>query len=179
MKALVAGIGNIFLSDDAFGVEVVRQIDATLMPDGVKVADFGIRGVHLSFELLDGYDALILIDAMPLGEPPGTVVIFEPDVEAIDPTSADAHSMSPAVVLGLLAGLGGQLPRVLVVAGQPLTVEEGLGLSEPVASAVAPAIETVHRLVARICGEFNPADIYSADIHTADIQSGASKELQP
>jgi hydrogenase maturation protease len=173
MRVLVAGIGNIFLSDDAFGVEVVNRIDATLMPDGVKVADFGIRGVHLSFELLDGYDALVLIDAMPLGEPPGTVAIFEPDVESIDPTSADAHSMSPAVVLGLLAGLGGRLPRVLVVACEPLTVDEGLGLSEPVASAVAPAIETVHRLVARICSGLDPVDIPPADIHSG------SKELQP
>jgi hydrogenase maturation protease len=173
MKVLVAGIGNIFLGDDAFGVEVVKHIDPSLMPDGVKVTDFGIRGVHLSYELLDGYDALVLIDAMPLGEPPGTVAIFEPDVESIDPTSVDAHSMSPAVVLGLLAGLGGHVPRVLVVACEPLTVEEGLGLSEPVASAVAPAIETVHRLVARIC-----SDITLADIHPADIHSGAAKELQ-
>ena len=167
LKVLVAGIGNIFLGDDAFGVEVVRQIDPSALPDGVKVADFGIRGVHLSFELLDGYDALVLIDAMPLGEAPGTVAIFEPDVESIDATSVDAHSMSPAVVLGLLAGLGGHVPRVLVVACEPLTVEEGLGLSEPVASAVAPAIEAVHRLVARLCD-----DIHLADIHPADIHSG-------
>jgi hydrogenase maturation protease len=148
MKVLVAGIGNIFLGDDAFGVEVVRQIDPSSLPAGVKVVDFGIRGVHLSYELLDGYDALILIDAMPLGEPPGTVAIFEPDVDSIDPTSVDAHSMSPAVVLGLLAGLGGNVPHVVVVGCEPFSLEEGLGLSEPVSSAVAPAVETVHRVVA-------------------------------
>jgi hydrogenase maturation protease len=162
VKVLVAGIGNIFLGDDAFGVEVVKHIDVDSMPPGVRVADFGIRGVHLAYELLDGYDALVLIDAMPLGEPPGTVAVFEPDVESIDPTSVDAHSMSPAVVLGLLAGLGGTVPRVLVVGCQPLTVEEALGLSEPVTSALAPAADTVHRLVNRLC--------------TTDISTSASKE---
>ena len=160
MKILVAGIGNIFLSDDAFGVEVVKRINVASMPAGVKVEDFGIRGVHLAYELLDGYDALVLIDAMPMGERPGTVAIFEPDVESIDPTSVDAHSMSPAVVLGLLAGLGGRVPRVLVVGCEPLTVEEGIGLSEPVAAAVAPAARHVH-------------------LALTDILSTAHKELQP
>jgi hydrogenase maturation protease len=156
---LVAGIGNIFLSDDGFGVEVVKHIDAASLPVGVTVADFGIRGVHLALELLDGYDALVLIDAMPLGEPPGTVVTFEPDVESIDPTSVDAHSMSPAVVLGLLVGMGGNVPRVVVVGCQPLTLDEGIGLSEPVAAAVAPAAEAVVRVL-------------------RDIHSNTQKELQ-
>ena len=159
MRVLVAGIGNIFLGDDAFGVEVVKHVDHELLPDGVKVVDFGIRGVHLAYELLDGYDALVLIDAMPLGEAPGTVAIFQPDVDSIDPTSVDAHSMSPAVVLGLLAGLGGHIPHVVVIGCEPHSVEEGLGLSEPVASAVASAVEAVHRVV-------------------ADIYINASKELQ-
>ena len=159
MKVLVAGIGNIFLGDDAFGVEVVKHIDPSAMPEGVSVEDFGIRGVHLAYQLLDGYDALVLIDAMPFGEPPGTVATFRPDVESIDPTSVDAHSMSPAVVLGLLAGLGGHVPQVVVVGCEPLTVDEGLGLSEPVTSAVAPAVEAVHRVV-------------------ADIYLNAAKELQ-
>ena len=159
MRVLVAGIGNIFLGDDGFGVEVVRHLDTNSLPDGVTVEDFGIRGVHLAFELLNGYDALVLIDAMPLREPPGTVVIFEPDVESIDPTAADAHSMGPAVVLGLLAGMGGHVPRVVVVGCQPLTLAEGIGLSEPVSAAVVPAVETVHRVL-------------------ADLHSTAQKELQ-
>ena len=158
MNVLVAGIGNIFLSDDAFGVEVVKHIDVGALPPGVRVVDFGIRGVHLAYELLDGYDALVLIDAMPLGETPGTVAVFEPDVESIDPTSADAHSMSPAVVLGLLAGLGGHVARVLVVGCQPETVEEGLGLSQPVASALGPAAATVSRIVHQLCN----SPIYSS-----------------
>jgi hydrogenase maturation protease len=163
VRVLVAGIGNIFLGDDGFGVEVVRHLDPNSLPDavgeGVTITDFGIRGVHLAFELLEAYDALVLIDAMPLGEAPGTVAIFEPDVESIDPAGADAHSMSPAVVLGLLAGMGGELPRVLVVGCQPLTLAEGIGLSEPVSAAVGPAVETVHRVL-------------------IDMYSNAHKELQ-
>ena len=80
MKVLVAGIGNIFLGDDGFGVEVAaRSAGRADLPDGVRAEDFGIRGVHLAYELLDGYDALVLIDAVPMGEPPGTVALIEPD----------------------------------------------------------------------------------------------------
>ena len=159
-RVLVAGIGNIFLGDDGFGVEVIKHIDPAMLPDGTTAADFGIRGVHLAYELLEGYDALVLVDAMPLGEPAGTVAIFEPDVEAIDPTGVDAHSMNPAVVLGLLAGMGGHVSRVLVVGCQPLTLDEGIGLSEPVAAAVGPAVEAVHQVL-------------------ADIHSTPDKEPQP
>jgi hydrogenase maturation protease len=159
MKVLVAGIGNIFLGDDGFGVEVVKHIDTTSLPDGVTVKDFGIRGVHLSYELLDGYDALVLVDAMPLGEAPGTVVTFEPDIESVAATTADAHSMSPSVVLGLLVGMGGNIPQVVIVGCQPLTIDEGIGLSEPVAAAVAPAADTVRQVL-------------------TDIFSNAQKEFQ-
>lgn len=148
MNVLLAGIGNIFLGDDGFGVEVMAQMDAADLPDGVKRADFGIRSVHLAYELLEGYDALVLVDAMPLGEPAGTVVIFEPDDDVVLPTAFDAHTMNPATVLGLLAALGGHVPRVVVVGCQPLTVEEGIGLSEPVIAAVQPAIDAVHRVLA-------------------------------
>lgn len=168
MKMLVAGIGNIFLGDDGFGVEVVKHIDPWLLPDDVRqdvtICDFGIRGVHLSYELLNGYDALILIDAMPLGEPPGTVVTFEPDLESVDPTSVDAHSMNPAVVLGLLANMGGHVQRVVVVGCQPLTTDEGIGLSEPVLAAVGPAVDTVRHVL--------------IDIHAMTQNSITQKELQ-
>jgi len=117
----------------------------------VTVADFGIRGVHLAYELLEGYDALVLIDAMPLGEEPaGTVVTFEPDVDSIDATSVDAHSMSPAVVLGLLNGMGGTVPKVVVIGCQPQSIDEGIGLSEPVSAAVAPAVDALHQVLADI-----------------------------
>jgi hydrogenase maturation protease len=151
VRVLVAGIGNIFLGDDGFGVEVVTRMDPTDLPHGVKLADYGIRSVHLAYELLDGYDALVLVDAMPLGQPPGTVSIFEADPESVDASAFDAHTMSPATVLGLLAGLGGRVPRVVVVGCEPLTVDEGIGLSAPVTVAVRPAIDTVHRLLADLC----------------------------
>jgi hydrogenase maturation protease len=154
-RVLVAGIGNIFLGDDGFGVEVINHIDTWAFPAVVRqhvtVADFGIRGVHLAYELLEGYDALVLIDAMPLGEEPaGTVVTFEPDVDSIDATSVDAHSMSPAVVLGLLNGMGGTVPKVVVIGCQPQSIDEGIGLSEPVSAAVAPAVDALHQVLADI-----------------------------
>ena len=140
MKTLVAGIGNIFFGDDGFGVEVARRLG---------VADYGIRGIHLAYDLLDGYDALVLIDALPMGEPPGTVCLFEPDIDGLEPAPAvEGHSMSPAVVLGLLRSLGGEVPQVLIVGCEPLSVAEGMGLSAPVAAAVEPAVEVVRRVVA-------------------------------
>jgi hydrogenase maturation protease len=150
VKILVAGIGNIFLGDDGFGVEVVGRMNGRALPDGVSVADYGIRGVHLAYELLDGYDALILIDAMPMGQAPGTVAIIEPDLLAGDDgddgpgPAMDAHSMSPAVVLATLASLGGEVGRVLVVGCEPSVIEEGIGLSAPVSAAVDSAVEAVY-----------------------------------
>jgi len=151
-RVLVAGIGNIFLGDDGFGVEAISHIDPSAFPAGVRdhvtVADFGIRGVHLAYELLNGYDALVLIDAMPLGAAEaGTVVTFEPDVDSIDPSTVDAHSMSPAVVLGLLAGMGGSVPKVVIIGCQPQSIEEGIGLSEPVSAAVDPAVDALHQVL--------------------------------
>ncbi len=164
MNVLVAGIGNIFLGDDGFGVEVAARLVGVEVPDGVRVEDFGIRGVHLAYELLDGYDALVLIDAVPMGEEPGTVAIIEPDLAPSGPAEGgddgdgrdpigqtmDAHSMSPAVVLGLLASLGGHVDRVLVVGCEPSVIEEGIGLSAPVASAVDRAVEAVLEVVAEL-----------------------------
>jgi hydrogenase maturation protease len=159
-RILVAGIGNIFLSDDGFGVEVVTRLSEQSWPPEVRVVDFGIRGVHLAYELLDGYDALILIDAVPMNEPPGTLEVIEADASG-DPESAgsageagtplvDAHSMSPAVVLGTLAHLGGSVDRVLIVGCQPACLDEGIGLSSPVADAVGPAVELCGQLVTEI-----------------------------
>ena len=78
-RVLVAGIGNIFLSDDAFGVEVAHRLSGRALPDGVRVEDYGIRGMHLAYDLLEGYDALVLVDAVPMGEPPGTLAVIEPE----------------------------------------------------------------------------------------------------
>lgn len=157
-RVLVAGIGNLLLSDDGFGVEVANQLAARPLLPGVRVADFGIRGVHLAFELLEGYDALILIDAVPMQEPPGTIAVIEPEdngrLTAGDGAAGDgavpvvdAHSMSPETVLQTLAHLGGTIERVLVVGCQPATLGEGIGLSPAVAGAVEGAVELCVQLV--------------------------------
>jgi hydrogenase maturation protease len=148
-RVLIAGIGNIFLSDDGFGVEVAHHLTRRTWPEGVKAADFGIRGLHLAYEILDGYDGLVLVDAMPGGEKPGTLSVIEPDLESLEEAWGeallDAHSMSPAVVLGTLRRLGGTVRRLVVVACEPASVEEGIGLSPEVAASVEPA--------ARLCEE--------------------------
>ncbi|MCA1648451.1 MAG: hydrogenase maturation protease [Chloroflexi bacterium] len=151
-KVLVAGVGNIFLSDDGFGVEVARRLSANALPDGVKVVDFGIRGIHLAYELLDGYDTAILVDAAPRGGVPGTVYVIEPQVEPSNDQSAallNAHGMQPDAVLGLLGVLGGRVDRVYVVGCEPSNVEEGIGLSEPVERALDEAVRVVQGLVAQ------------------------------
>jgi hydrogenase maturation protease len=157
---LVAGIGNIFLTDDGFGVEVAGRLARQSLPPGVRVADFGIRGVHLAYELLDGYRGLILIDAVPMDEPPGTLAIIQPD--AVNPGDAgdgagpvvDAHGMNPEAVLATLVRLGGSLEHVYVVACQPASLEEGIGLTPPVAAAIDGALDLCRQL---LTNEFQPA----------------------
>lgn len=152
---LVAGIGNIFQNDDGFGPEVARRLlTGPPMPEGVKVVDYGIRGVHLAYELLDGYDAAILVDATNQGDEPGTIYVIEPDVDSIESETGlaeagivDAHGMDPASVLALLRSLGGRVERLLVVGCEPVDVDEGMGLSEPVAGAVAEACRVVRDLI--------------------------------
>ena len=154
---LVAGIGNIFLQDDGFGVEVAKRLADSELPEGVKVADFGIRGVHLAYEMLDGgYDTTILIDAAPRGEAPGTVYLIEPDLDNIDAqqsASMDAHSMDPQVVFATLKSLGGSPRRVLIVGCEPLVIDDGIGLSEPVGRAVEEAVRLVHSVVGDLAAD--------------------------
>jgi hydrogenase maturation protease len=162
-RIMVAGIGNVFFSDDGFGVEVANRLAREPLPDCIRVEDYGIRGVHLAHDLCAGYDALVIIDAMPMGdEPPGTVVVLEPDVpppasqtdDDGDPVPVmDAHTMSPLAVLTTLANLGGSVDRILVVGCQPATIEDGMGLSEPVAAAVDRAVEMVSELLTELVGD--------------------------
>ena len=159
-RVLVAGIGNIFFSDDGFGCEVASRLVKMRMPEGVEVEDYGIRGVHLAYQLLEGYDALVIIDAMPMGtEPPGTVVVLEPDPSPPSEdrgdiaTVMDAHTMSPGAVLATLTSLGGSVGRILVVGCQPATIGEGMALSAPVAAVVDGAVEVVSELLAEVVGE--------------------------
>jgi hydrogenase maturation protease len=148
-SVLVAGVGNIFLGDDGFGVEVARRLSAEPLPANVRVADYGIRGVHLAYQLLEGYDTLILVDTISRGNPPGTVSLIEPDLTRPpggDPLM-DAHDLDPASVLGLVRHLGGRIDRVLVVGCEPQDMQECIGLSEPVQRAVDEAARMVRELL--------------------------------
>jgi hydrogenase maturation protease len=151
-RILVAGIGNIFLGDDAFGVEVVKRMAGRALQSGVRVADFGIRGFDLAYALQDGYETTILVDACPRGEAPGTLYVVEPDLNALDTApeaTVDAHSMNPMNVLRIVKGMNGSMKRILLVGCEPMTLggDEGqMGLSEPVESAVEEAIQLVESL---------------------------------
>jgi len=156
MKILVAGVGNVLLSDDGFGVEVVGRLQGSL-PAGVEVVDTGIRGMHLAYQLLDGYDALVIVDAAQRGGDPGTLHVLEHDLDAPgDPAALDAHGRHPAAVLSLLDGLAGAMGverpvgRVLVIGCEPAELADGIGLSEPVAAAVGPAARAVTALVTEL-----------------------------
>lgn len=139
-RVLVAGIGNVFFGDDGFGPALVGRLPDETLPACVDVAEYGIRGVHLAYDLLDGrYRSLILVDALPMGEPPGTLAVLEVDDAGQFGGHVDAHSMSPATVLAALSALGGSAPRVLVVGCQPGAVDPGMELSEPVAAALDAA----------------------------------------
>lgn len=145
-SVLVAGVGNIFLGDDGFGVEVARRLLADPLPGHARVADFGIRGVHLAYEILEGYGTLILIDAMSRGQPPGTLTVIEPEAGGLKSAQLDGHSLDPASVLGLVEKLGGKV-RTLVVGCEPATLEEGIGLSPVVEEAVERAVALVRDLI--------------------------------
>lgn len=158
-RLLVAGIGNIFLGDDAFGCEVIRALEQRALPREVRVMDFGIRSYDLAYALTEGYDAAILVDATPRGEPPGTLYLIEPDLAqlgGLETAPVDAHSMDPVRVLQLAESLGGPLPaRLYLVGCEPadLGAEDGrLGLSAPVQAAVPHALERIETLVCNLIG---------------------------
>jgi hydrogenase maturation protease len=153
-EVLVAGIGNVFLGDDGFGVAVVDRLSRAELPSGVRVADFGIRGMDLAYALAE-YDVAILVDAVPRGGAPGTVYVIEAELDGIEPT-LDTHGMDPVKVLSLARELGGVPERVIVVGCEPQTAiseedEEVLvALSEPVRAAVDEAARMVESLLAEL-----------------------------
>jgi hydrogenase maturation protease len=151
-RMLIAGVGNIFFGDDGFGVEVARRLAAEPVPEWVRVADFGIRGLHLAYELADGgYETTVLVDATPRGGTAGTVYLIEPDLAsagASDP-APDPHGMSVETVFSAMASLGGTPGRVLIVGCEPVETGEKMGLSAPVARAVDRAVELVRELIER------------------------------
>jgi hydrogenase maturation protease len=158
-RILVAGIGNIFLGDDGFGVEVARRLAIRELPTGVRVADFGIRGFDLAYALQDGYETTILVDAYPHGQPPGTVSLIEPDLTGLgkqDQAIVETHGMNPLNVLRMALATNGSLGTVLLVGCEPATFggEEGaMGLSHPVEAAVDEAVTMVIAVVEKTLQE--------------------------
>ena len=150
-RILVAGIGNIFLGDDGFGSEVVRNTELPQDDPNVRVLDYGIRGMHLAYDLLEEWDTLVLVDAIPSRGEPGTLHVFQADHQSGSETPGlDAHSMDPAAVFASLRALGGEPPYTVVVGCEAGGVEEGMGLTEPVAKAVPRAARAVEEIVAAL-----------------------------
>jgi hydrogenase maturation protease len=150
-RILVAGIGNIFLGDDGFGSEVIRHAEFRQDDLSVRVTDYGISGMHLAYDLLENWDTLVLVDAVPSRGNPGTLHIFQADHES--PSAApglDGHGMDPATVFASLRALGGSPPYTVVVGCEAGSVEEGIGLTEPVAKAVPRAVRAVEEIVAAL-----------------------------
>jgi hydrogenase maturation protease len=160
-RVLIAGAGNVFFGDDGFGVRAAERLAREAWPEGVVVRDFGIRGLHLAFELLERPDLLILLDATSRGEAPGTLFVVALDDRAAapaagapsdgDPTwpGAEPHGMNVSAVLATVRVMGGTLPRVLLVGCEPATIAEGMVLSAPVTAAVEKTVELVREIVMR------------------------------
>jgi hydrogenase maturation protease len=150
VKILVAGIGNIFLGDDGFGPAVAARLQTRTWPDGVEVADFGIRSMDLALALTSGIDAAILVDAMARGGAPGTLYVLEPDAVAAN-VSIETHAMDPARVLAFASSIGTPPRYVRVVGVEPARIadDDGLcdGLSDEVTYAIATAIAMVEQLI--------------------------------
>jgi hydrogenase maturation protease len=148
-QILVAGIGNAFLGDDGFGGEVAGRLQARELPGGVSVFDFGTGGLDLAYEVMRGYDALVLVDISRQGEAPGTLYVMETSPEDVDGAIEDGavidpHGMDPQTVLRFVKAVGGWPGKVVVVACEPSAVGElGMGLSDPVEAAVERAVEVV------------------------------------
>jgi hydrogenase maturation protease len=151
-RILLAGIGNVFLGDDGFGVALAERLARRELPRGTEVVDFGIRGMDLAYAMQDGYDAVVMLDATPRGQPPGTVYLIEADTD-LEEVALDTHGMDPVKVLGLVRALGGAQPRTFVVGCEPQTRMSADGqellaeLSEPVTAALEEAVRVVESLL--------------------------------
>ena len=168
MKILVAGVGNIFLGDDAFGVEMIQRLRATPLPPEVTLADFGIRSFDLAYAIADGYDVVILVDAISRGESPGTVSLVEPEVQGFGNAGQplDAHSANPQRALELASSLGGDLGSFYLIGCEPavLETEDGqIGLSEQVEAAIPNAIQMLLTLLQDLLRTKQNAKLASAE----------------
>ena len=147
-RILVAGIGNIFLGDDGFGPEVMRHVAGQSLHPDVHAVDYGIRGMHLAYDLLEHWRALVLVDAVPDRGAPGTVHVFEADHQTLSPTAGlEAHSIDPAAVFATLRTLGGSPPQTIVIGCEVANTDEGIGLSAPVMAAVPLAVTAINEVL--------------------------------
>jgi hydrogenase maturation protease len=164
-QILIACIGNIFLADDGFGVEVAAKLASQTFPAGVRVREFGIRGFDLAYALMEGYETTILVDAYPGEGAPGTLFVLQPDTAGLQTQDSqqgllEPHAMNPLKVLQMAVSMGAQLKRILLVGCVPETLgpEEGqMGLSTPVTAAVDEAVKLIPSLVTRILAGDWPA----------------------
>jgi hydrogenase maturation protease len=149
---LIAGIGNIFLGDDGFGVAVAKRLMSEPLPEPARVVDFGIRSFDLAFALLDAYEVTIFVDAVARGAEPGTLFLIEPDLTELDAAAIDSHSMNLMKALSLAKTMGGQFKRILLIGCEPLTLESDaeMELSQPVAAAIDQAVAMILSLVNEI-----------------------------
>jgi hydrogenase maturation protease len=182
-RVLIAGIGNIFLGDDGFGVEVVGRLSGRRLPEGVEVVDFGIRGMDLAYALHEDYDLVVFVDATPLGGEPGTVYLIEPEIEDDGMVSLDTHGMDPVKVIRLARALGARPARTLVVGCEPQVIPGRRGgsqthpyddmlmeLSEPVRAAVEEAAKLVESLVTDDCTDRGPGQ-FSGSSTESEVKS--------
>lgn len=164
---LVAGIGNLFRGDDAFGIAVAKELARRSLPPGVRVVDFGIRGLDLTYALLDGCRAAILVDSVQHGEAPGTVSVIEPeppwDEDETAPPGLSPHAMDPANVLRLVRLLGGGCRRILLVGCEPQSFGDAefgtMELSAAVAGAVGVAADTIEHLALELIRELPEQEV--------------------
>lgn len=150
--ALIAGVGNIFFGDDGFGVEVARRL-AGAPPPGARVVDFGIRAIHLAYELLAPLELCVIVDCVTRGRRPGTLYVVEPDPDETNGAVPDAHGMNLHATFAAVRELGGRLPRLLLVGCEPESLEPGIGLSPAVTAALPGAVELVRRIIHAPPGE--------------------------
>jgi hydrogenase maturation protease len=153
-RVLVAGIGNIFLGDDAFGIEVVRRLEQRRLPEHVTARDFGIRSYDLAYAMMGNWELVILVDALPRGGKAGTLYTMAPDTAFGEVANIDAHTMNPVAALQLVSALGGEVGRLLVVGCEPGSLEPSpdgnFRLTAPVSHAIAGAMEIIESLIAQV-----------------------------
>lgn len=164
-RILVAGIGNVFLGDDGFGVALADRLSCRELPEGVEVIDFGIRGIDLAFAMQDDLDAVVLLDATARGGSPGTLYVIEAEPPDADAVALDTHAMDPVKVMGLVRALGSEPPPTYVIGCEPLTrmraddEELVAALSEPVRAALGEAVRLTGSLLEQLCGQKQPQEV--------------------